>query len=131
MIEDVIAEAGRRIDELKPRTTADIRTARALVIGFSNVMEAADKGIKGFLYPRMYRHSRVMRIMADAERVLRDLFGHYAAAPDDLPPAWGEGLADNDELSRMRRIADYIAGMTDRYALIEHARYFSNTPELR
>jgi dGTPase len=79
----------------------------------------------------MYRHSRVMRIMADAERVLRDLFGHYVAAPDDLPAAWGEGLSDNNELSRMRRIADYVAGMTDRYALIEHARYFSSTPELR
>jgi dGTPase len=131
MIEDVIAESGRRLNDLKPRATADIRTASAPVIGFSSAMEAADKGIKGFLYPRMYRHSRVMRIMADAERVLRDLFGHYAAAPDDLPSGWGEGLSDNDELSRMRRIADYVAGMTDRYALIEHARYFSNTPELR
>jgi dGTPase len=131
MIEDVIEESGRRLTELKPQTTAGIRAAHAPVIAFSSEMEAADKSIKGFLYPRMYRHSRVMRIMADAERVLRDLFGHYVAAPDDLPAAWGEGLSDNNELSRMRRIADYVAGMTDRYALIEHARYFSSTPELR
>jgi dGTPase len=79
----------------------------------------------------MYRHSRVMRIMADAEGVLRDLFGHYVASPRDLPAAWGEGLSENDAAGRMRRIADYIAGMTDRYALIEHAKYFANTPELR
>jgi dGTPase len=94
-------------------------------------MEQGDKGIKDFLYPRMYRHPRVMRIMAEAEGVVRDLFGYFVASPDDLPAGWSEGLSGNDEASRMRRIADYIAGMTDRYALIEHAKYFSNTPELR
>jgi dGTPase len=93
-------------------------------------MEQADKGIKGFLYPRMYRHPRVMRIMDEAESVVRDLFGHFVAC-DDLPAGWNEKSSGNDEASRIRRIADYIAGMTDRYALIEHARYFKNTPELR
>ena len=69
--------------------------------------------------------------MSEAEGVLRDLFTHFVKSPDALPADWGEGLADNDEQSRMRRIADYIAGMTDRYALIEHAKYFKTTPELR
>jgi dGTPase len=69
--------------------------------------------------------------MGEAEGVLRDLFNHFATSPDALPADWGEGLAANDEQSRMRRIADYIAGMTDRYALIEHAKYFKATPELR
>jgi dGTPase len=78
----------------------------------------------------MYRHPRVMRIMDEAENVVRDLFGHFVAN-DDLPAGWSENSSGNDEASRIRRIADYIAGMTDRYALIEHARYFKNTPELR
>jgi dGTPase len=72
-----------------------------------------------------------MRVMQDAETVLRDLFAHYRATPSDLPAEWSEGIARLDETGRARRIADYIAGMTDRYALVEHARYFANTPELR
>jgi dGTPase len=130
MIEDVIAETRRRLDVLTPRSTTDIRAAQTPVVSFSAAMAEADKGIKGFLYPRMYRHPRVMRIMGEAEGVLRDLFNHFAALPDALPADWSEGLAA-DEQSRMRRIADYIAGMTDRYALIEHAKYFKATPELR
>lgn len=131
MIEDVIAETQHNLELLKPRNATDIRVAKNAVVGFSASMGEADKGIKGFLYPRMYRHPRVMRIMGEAEGVLRDLFTHFAGSPDALPADWGEGLAGNDEQSRMRRIADYIAGMTDRYALIEHARYFQSTPELR
>ena len=93
-------------------------------------MAEADRGIKGFLYPRMYRHARIERIMSDAESVLCDLFARYTANPHDLPTEW-VGRAEADEAVRMRRIADFIAGMTDRYALVEHARLFRSTPELR
>jgi dGTPase len=130
MIEDVIAECGRRVAMLKPRSGADVREAPRPIVGFSPAMDKADRDIKGFLYPRMYRHERVMRVMADAERVVRDLFGHYRATPADLPEEWREGIGTSDADSA-RRIADYIAGMTDRYALIEHAKYFKQTPELR
>ncbi|HZP68938.1 MAG TPA: deoxyguanosinetriphosphate triphosphohydrolase [Pseudolabrys sp.] len=129
MIEDVIAESGRRVAMLKPRSAAEVREAPRPVIGFSPAMEKADRDIKGFLYPRMYRHDRVMRVMADAEGVVRDLFAHYTATPADLPEEWNEGITNDVE--GIRRIADYIAGMTDRYALIEHAKYFRKTPELR
>lgn len=131
MIEDVIAECGRRIAMLKPRTATEVREAPRPVLGFSPAMEKADSDIKGFLYPRMYRHKRVMHVMADAERVVRDLFAHYTATPADLPAEWGEGIAATDAAARAHRIGDYIAGMTDRYALIEHAKYFKETPELR
>src|SRR4051812_23633004 len=67
MIEDVIGETRRRIEMLAPRSCAEIRFAPQPVVGFSAVMEQADKGIKSFLYPRMYRHPRVVRIMTDAE----------------------------------------------------------------
>jgi dGTPase len=94
-------------------------------------MKKADADIKGFLYPRMYRHDRVMQVMNEAEAVVRDLFAHYTATPADLPAEWAEGFALAGENTRTRRIADYIAGMTDRYALVEHAKYFKTTPELR
>ena len=128
MIEDVIAESGRRVAMLKPRSAADVREAPRPIVGFSPAMDKADRDIKGFLYPRMYRHDRVMRVMDDAEGVVRELFGHYSTVPADLPEEWREGIGDSDYA---RRIANYIAGMTDRYALIEHARYFAKTPELR
>ncbi|MGH6684561.1 MAG: deoxyguanosinetriphosphate triphosphohydrolase family protein, partial [Pseudolabrys sp.] len=131
MIEDVIAETGRRATALKPGSAADIRYASRPTVAFSADMEKADADIKGFLRPRMYRHERVMRVMREAQGVLRDLFTHYAETPADLPAEWTEGFGSLDEATRMRRIADYVAGMTDRYALVEHARYFKETPELR
>jgi dGTPase len=79
----------------------------------------------------MYRHPRVVRVMDEAAGVIRDLFAHYRASPADLPPEWQEGLSGLDEAARVRRIADFIAGMTDRYALAEHGRLFDSTPELR
>jgi dGTPase len=79
----------------------------------------------------MYRHPRVDRIMNDATRVVRELFAHYAATPSDLPAEWQENLDLADSQALARRSADFIAGMTDRYALIEHARHFDSTPELR
>ena len=130
MIEDVIAECGRRVAMLKPRSAVDVREAPRPIVGFSPAMDKADRDIKGFLFPRMYRHDRVMRVMDDAEAVVRDLFGHYQTTSADLPEEWREGMGTN-ESDNARRIAEYIAGMTDRYALIEHAKYFKETPELR
>jgi dGTPase len=130
MIEDVIAETGRRVAAHNPSAT-EVRHAAGPLIAFSSAMQKADAAIKGFLYPRMYRHERVMRVMDDAERVVRDLFAHFAKSPADMPAEWREGIEGADEGTRAGRIADYIAGMTDRYALVEHARFFKTTPELR
>ena len=129
MIEDVIAETGRRAATHKP-SAAELRKAKGPLVEFSPSVKKADAEIKGFLRPRMYRHDRVMRVMGEAENVVRDLFTHYAATPADLPAEWAQGVALADEGARARHIADYIAGMTDRYALVEHAKYFKETPEL-
>ena len=129
MIEDVIAETGDRLRALAPHSADDVRHAQQPVGAFSPAMAEADRAIKGFLYPRMYRHARIMRIMGDAERVVCDLFARYAEKPDDLPAEWAQGVEPGEE--GLRRIADFIAGMTDRYALNEHARLFGSTPELR
>jgi dGTPase len=131
MIEDVIAETGDRLRQLAPRSADDVRHAAAPVVGFSSAMAQADRTIKGFLYPRMYRHRRVMRIMGDAEAVVCALFARYAQTPHDMPTEWAQIAEAGDDAARLRRIADFIAGMTDRYALGEHARLFDSTPELR
>jgi dGTPase len=128
LIEDVIGETRTRLDRLAPVSPDDVRGGAAPVAAFSKAMGEGDRAIKDFLYSRMYRHARIERIMGEAETVVRDLFGHYLEHPDDLPVEWTDGIGTNE---RTRRIADFIAGMTDRYALIEHARLFKTTPELR
>ena len=131
MIEDVIAETRTRTAALDPRSSDAVRNAGQPLVAFSPVMAKADRAIKDFLYPRLYRHARIMRIMGDAERVVRELFAHYVAQPRDMPAEWLGGFAEADRAARLRRIADFIAGMTDRYAMVEHERLIGATPELR
>jgi dGTPase len=108
-----------------------VRNATQAVVAFSPAMAKADAAIKGFLYPRMYRHTRVMHVMEEAERVVCDLFAQNMKTTRDMPAEWAEGIGGAAEPTRARRVGDYIAGMTDRYALIEHAKHFKTTPELR
>jgi len=131
LIEDVVAESSRKLAALAPRSADEVRLAPNPVVGFSPAMAQADRAIKDFLWTGMYRHARVMQVMDQAVGVLRDLFARYSAHPADLPDEWQEGLSDMAEPARARRIADFIAGMTDRFALAEHARLFDTTPELR
>lgn len=129
LIGDVVAETGRRLLESSPATAADIRFNPRPTAAFSKAMTVAEREIKAFLKARMYRHERVMRIMNDAGRIVRDLFGHYVANHVDLPVGW---LADGDDAAaRHRKTGDFIAGMTDRFAIVEHQRIFDSTPELR
>ena len=131
MIEDVIAETAGRLRKLTPRSADEVRHAGQPVAGFSPAMAEADRAIKGFLYPRMYRHERIMRIMGDAEGLVCALFARYLERRGDMPAEWAQTADEADEGARLRHIADFIAGMTDRYALMEHARLFDSTPELR
>jgi len=130
MIEDVIAQSRSAIAELGPTSAGDVRNAGRPLVGFSPAMAQADRAIKGFLFPKLYRHDRIKRIMDDAEVLVRRLFEHYEAAPGDLPAEWRDHIASADAAGRALRIADFIAGMTDRYAMIEHARIFGATPDL-
>jgi len=128
-IEDVAAESERRLAAAAPRSADDVRLAGRPLVGFSPAMQAVDGAIKEFLFPRMYRHPRIMRIMRAAEGIVTDLFWHFMAAPADMPAEWAHDIGGARD-ARARRVADFIAGMTDRYALIEHARHFDSTPEL-
>jgi dGTPase len=130
LINDVIAESERRLAVKRPGTADAVREAGEPLVGFSAAMAQTDSAIKGFLLPRMYRHERVMSIMNAAQGVVRGLFTHYLAHPDDLPPEWSHDIEEADAIGRARRVADFVAGMTDRYALIDHARHFDSTPDL-
>ena len=130
MIDDVTAESKRRLAGAAPRSAEEVRAAGGALIGFSADMAATDASIKRFLGDHMYRHPRIVRIMDAVQGVVRNLFEHLWAFPSDLPSEWTQNLDLADEAGRARRSADFIAGMTDRYALAEHARHFDTTPEL-
>lgn len=131
LIEDVYSETLRRLAAAQPQSADDVRNHDAPLVAFSADAARAEAAIKAFLYQQMYRHPRVMRVMRDAEAVVRDLFARYHAVPDDLPADWAHGEGDDGEAERARRIGNFIAGMTDRYAIIEHRRLFDSTPDLR
>lgn len=129
-VEDVIGEAERRLVDLAPASAADIRAASGPVVAFSPALEAADREIKGYLYPNMYRHPRVMAVRANAASILEDLFRRFFAEPELMPEEWSEGLTGAGEGRIARRVCDYLAGMTDRYAVDQHRRLFDATPAL-
>ncbi len=130
-VEDVIARSQALLSALAPADADAIRRAGSPVVAFSERVQEADAQIKGFLYPNMYRHPRVAVLRQKAADVVRDLFTRFSAAPQAMPQDWGQGVEQLDEARRARRIADYIAGMTDWYALDEHRRLFDATPALR
>ncbi|MDB5568741.1 MAG: Deoxyguanosinetriphosphate triphosphohydrolase [Tardiphaga sp.] len=133
LIGAVVAEAERRLGAARLSSVEDVRRHGAVLIAFPREAEKAEQGIKAFLKERMYRHARVMRVMGEAECVLFDLFARYQRTPEDLPPEWlpPKGRAPESETDRVRRIGNFIAGMTDRFAITEHIRLFDSTPELR
>ncbi len=131
LVEDALAESGRRLAALAPAGPDAIREAGAPVVAFSPAMAEAERAIKGHLFPRLYRHPRVMAVRRDADAVIRELFGRFVADPAALPSEWRAGLDPADPARLARRVADYIAGMTDRYAVTEHRRLFPTTPDLR
>ncbi len=130
LINDVVDETTRRLQAAVPRSPDDVRRCGAPTAAFSSGAAAREREIKDFLWDHMYRHERVMNIMREAEDVVRDLFAFYRQNPDQMPPDWNAG-ARTDEAGVARRVGDFIAGMTDRFALTEHSRIFRSTPELR
>jgi dGTPase len=129
LIEDVIGESVSRIERLDPRSVADIRAAGAPVVGLSERFQREDRAIKALLKRLVYRHRRVMEVMEAAERTVLRLFARYQEDENALPVEW-RAAAGATETERARRIADFIAGMTDRFALGEAARLFDGQAEL-
>ena len=122
MVNDVVAEAQRRIAFLEPRSADDIRAAAAPVVVFSARMTALNEETRAFLRERMYRHWRVNRTAQKTRRVLQVTFSLLHGGPDMLPPEWRAQADGPGSMRTAAVVCDYIAGMTDRFALEEHRR---------
>lgn len=124
MVTDVLVEAARRIDAQKPQHVDEVRAASVPLVAFSEAMAANDRALKGFLFPNMYRHYRVNRMTSKVRRMLGDMVDLLMAEPNLLPTAWQRPDKLATESGKARLVCDYVAGMTDRYAMEEHARLF-------
>jgi len=131
MVEDVITTAKRNIEVLKPASIDDVHDAGCTIVTFSDAMTVEEKELKAFLYRNLYRHPSVLAVRRVADRIVRDLFDVYFADPREMPEGWREGLDRAEERVKARDVADFLAGMTDTYALKEHERLFDRTPDLR
>ncbi len=122
LADDLIATSQQRIADAAPRSIDDVRNGPPL-IRFSDPMRADATELKRFLRANLYRHYKVNRMRLKASRMVRELYAAFAADAQLLPPDYRE--PSGDATKQARRIADYIAGMTDRYAIREHSRLYS------
>ena len=122
MIGDLIAETRRRAENMG--SAAAVRAAGRPTAAFTAAMEQAMKTLKAFLFENMYRHYKVMRMVSKAHRVVGDLFEACVSDPRILPTEWRQQADGGRTTKTARVVCDYIAGMTDRFALIEHKRIF-------
>tara|TARA_R110002096_G_scaffold189191_23_gene369497 strand:+ start:2527 stop:3615 length:1089 start_codon:yes stop_codon:yes gene_type:complete len=126
MVEDVIAVAQIRLDAAQPKSVADIRAMEGTVIRFSKPLYQELKAIRSFLFTRMYRAPSVMVERARVTAMMRDLFPLFMARPGLLPEEWAQDVENaRSETLLARIVADYVSGMTDRFAIQEHTRLFS------
>jgi dGTPase len=130
MISDVVAETARRLASRGIDSAEAARAAGRPLVGFSAEMADPEAGLKRYLYDHLYRHEAVMRSVREAEEVVGDLFASLAADPSRLPAEWAATLNHADPGGVARRVGDYIAGMTDRFAMAEHRRLFDATADL-
>jgi len=122
MVNDLLAETQSRLAGAGPKSADDIRALGVPVVAFSEEMGKNGRALKDFLFERMYRHDKVNRKTEQVQEVVRTLFAHYLANPETLPAGWHaakDDAADADGRRTARLVADYIAGMTDRFALEE------------
>jgi len=126
IVNDVLETTRRNLDAIKPQSAEDIRHAGQATVKFSEEMAVHIGVLRQFLHTRMYRHTSVNQVCAKARQIVLDLFNFYIKQPNCLPPSWSEVVkACENEAAKARTIADYIAGMTDRFAVQEHRKVFS------
>jgi dGTPase len=129
-VEDVIATSAANIDAAQVQSAEDVRLAGTTLVTFSSATASGEKGLKRFLFERVYRHEDVMAPVRESEAVVERLFERYMLDAD-MPGRWGEAGRGATGSGRARIVADFIAGMTDPYALDEHQRLFDARPEFR
>ncbi len=122
MVEDVLRESQRLLIEAAPESVESVRHLGRPVIRFSPAMWVDLRQIRAFLFDNMYRHPKVAEMRVTSDRIVRDLFALFLKDPAQLPEAWRDAVSAMSERDLARAISDYIAGMTDRFAITEHAR---------
>ncbi len=123
-VEDAIRTSTANLADLAPATAAGARQAEAPMVTLSPAMRAAERDLKRFLFAHMYRHEKVMDVWRQARDAISRLFPAFLEQPARMPPEWATLAANRDDPARAIVVADYIAGMTDRYALGEVKRLF-------
>ena len=131
MIDDVVRCSRARLAALASQSLEGVRSAPEAAIALSLERRAEVEGLQDYLFANVYRHPRVMAVMADAETIVRQLFERYLREPALMPEPWCAGAKGESEAARAAVVADFVAGMTDRYAIKEHRRLFDATPDLR
>ncbi|MFN4025565.1 MAG: deoxyguanosinetriphosphate triphosphohydrolase [Hyphomonas sp.] len=126
-VDDLVGETRARAKRLKPKSAAEVRALGEPLIGFSEALEGPQRALRTFLHARMYKHYRVNRMRSKAKRVLADLFEVFLNEPQTLPPPWNGAAAQAEGARRARIVCDYVAGMTDSYAMEEHRRLFDTS----
>ena len=124
MVDDVLAETARRVAADKVTNAEDVRVLNHALISFSRDMVEDLSALRRFLMARMYRHWKVNRTRSQARRVLAQVFELYMAEPEVMPAEWHRRAEGRDQAGRARVVCDYIAGMTDRFAIEDHRRLF-------
>ena len=124
MVDDVLTETRARAAATKVASPTEVRALRTALVAFSPLLAEDLARLRAFLYERMYRHWRVNRSRSQARRILAEMFTLFLAEPEVLPGEWFQTLRDFDAAGRARVVCDYIAGMTDRFAIEEHRRLF-------
>lgn len=128
MVNDVIAETRRRLAESGAGSIAEVRAAGRTLAGFSPQMSVEERTLKSFMYKSLYLHPEQVETADRARAVIARLFAAYRAAPENLPDGWRESLPTS-EPARSRHVADFMAGMSDKYAMDAYARLFGERPE--
>jgi dGTPase len=121
-VTDLITATDTRLKESGAQSSLDLQKLSYNVIGFSEEMNRRNRELKDFLYNKMYRHYRVVRMQVKAERLIEELFNAYREEPSILPDGFQDFI---DQRGLERTVCDYIAGMTDRYAIEEHQKLFN------
>ena len=128
VVTDVIETSRRAIDSAAPTNIQSVRTQPSALIQLSEPVSAQHLELKRFLRERVYRHYRVLRMTNKAQQVVQSLFQAFMGTPELMPPEYQQAAAlghgESGDAGRARIVADYIAGMTDRYAVLEHGRMF-------
>jgi dGTPase len=124
MVDDVLTETDRRAEADNVTSVHQVRGLGKALVAFSPIMHEDLSRLRIFLHERMYRHWRVNRTRSQARRILAEMFQLFLREPDVLPSEWGPKAQAANEAGRARLVCDYVAGMTDRYAIEEHRRLF-------